>query len=300
MSTPPLHAEHHTRLHFRVPLLILTLLTALGALAGGLAMVMAPDGRLLGWTVAMLEGSPFPDYLGPGLILLVVIGVGHLVTSVGLLLRRRSALMLAAVGGVALSGWILVQVVMVGFFWLQVVMLAVGLTELVLGLLGHRAHAPSVAPEALRTAERFLVLGRVVFVGLSREPRSFSRQIADTMRRRGLDVIGVNPKEPRADDTVAHLSEVPDLYRRFVFVLVPASRSLEVVEEAIASGAQHLWFHQGAGPGCASPEALARAKAAGLDVVSGLCPFMLLDAEHWMHGLHRDLRLGAMARARPS
>lgn len=297
MSAPHPHA--HSRHHFRIPLLILTLFTALGALAGGLAMVMAPDGRLLGWTPAMLEGSPFRDYLGPGLLLLLVIGVGHLLASVGLLLRRRQALLLTAMGGAALSIWILVQVVLVGFFWLQVVMLGVGLVELGLGLLAWRARPPELAPDALRTVERFFVMGRVAFVGLSREPRSFSRQIADAMKRRGLDVIGVNPKEPRADDTVARLADIPDLERRFVFVLVPSSRSLEVVDEAIALHARHLWFHQGAGPSCASPEALARAKAAGLEVVSGLCPFMLLDAEHWMHGLHRDLRLGAMVRARP-
>ena len=351
MSAP--QSELHSRLHFRWPLIGLALFTALGAISGGLAMVVEPSGRLLGWTPAMLDGTPFGDYLGPGLILMLVLGVGHLVVSVGLLLGRRSALRLAALAGAALVIWILVQLGMIGFFWLQAVMLGVGVAELTLGLLAFRAHAPDIAPDALRMAERFLVLGRVAFVGLSREPHSFSRQLADAMKRHGLDVVGVNPKEPRASDvpmgerpltimetpmatrriarpspasavpsgsssgdppdpaaalrgpslpfssdTVSTLAEVPDLYRRFVFVLVPADHSLEVTREAIAAGARHVWFHQGAGPGCASAEALAAAQAAGLEVVSGLCPFMLLDADHWMHGLHRDLRLGALVRVR--
>lgn len=295
MSTPD--PTHHTRQHLRTPLICLAIFTALGALSGGLAMVMEPDGGLLGWTTAMLEGTPFHDYLGPGLLLFGVIGLGHAVAAVGLLLRRRWAVGLVAVEGAALSVWVLVQLGLIGFFWLQVVMLIVGLNELGLGLLAWRAHPSQIVPDEVRRAEHFLVLGRVAFVGLSREPRSFSRQIADTMKRRGLDVVGVNPKDNRGDDTVARLADIPDLYRRFVFILVPASRSLEVVEEAIANGAHHLWFHRGAGPGCASVEALARAKAAGLEVVSGLCPFMVLEPEHWMHGLHRDLRLGALVRA---
>jgi predicted CoA-binding protein len=292
MSTP------HVRLHFRMPLLILTIFTALGAISGGLGLLFAPDGHLLGWSPSMLATTPFHDYFIPGLMLLVVIGGGHALAAAGLIARRRVGLVSAAIAGAALTLWIVTQLALIGFFWLQALMLAIGLVEVALALLAWRAVPPAIAPEVTRVAERFMILGRAAFVGLSREPNAFSRQIAEAMKRRGIDVVGVNPKASPAEDMFAHLSDVPDLYRRFVFVLVPPSQSLEVVREAIAAGVRHLWFHQGAGPGSATPEAIAAARAAGLMVVEGLCPFMVLEPHHWMHGLHRDLRLGALGRSR--
>lgn len=282
--------------HFRVPLLVLAVFTALGAFAGGVGLLLAPDGHLLGWSVNMLEGTPFSDYTAPGLMLLVVLGGGHAAAAILLLGKRRTAPLWIAVAGVSLSVWILTQLVLIGFFWLQAVMLTIGLVEFGLGLLSWRAHAPAQTPDMMHQAERFLVLGKVAFVGLSRDDKSFSRQLSRAMTAHGLDVVGVNPKEPRAPDTVGSLLEVADLARRFVFVLVPSADALEVVKRTVAAHATHIWFHQGAGPGSDSPEALALAQSAGLAVVYGLCPFMLLEPRHWLHGLHRDLRLGALGR----
>src|SRR5690554_4630226 len=50
-------------------LIALLLLLAVNALAGGAALVAEPSGRLLGMPVSLLAGSPFEDYLVPGVIL---------------------------------------------------------------------------------------------------------------------------------------------------------------------------------------------------------------------------------------
>ncbi len=54
------------------------IILGLGALAGGLALVTAPDGSNMGFDVGLLAGSPFDDYLIPGLILGGLFGVGSL------------------------------------------------------------------------------------------------------------------------------------------------------------------------------------------------------------------------------
>ena len=48
---------------------------SLGALGGGGALTVSPGGQLLGMPRSMLTGSPFRDFLVPGLVLFFVLGV---------------------------------------------------------------------------------------------------------------------------------------------------------------------------------------------------------------------------------
>jgi len=89
----------------------LEIFVGLGALFGGGALVLAPDGRLLGIPTSLLAGSPFTSYLVPGIILFAVIGIGPLLAA-ALTFRRQAIAPLAAVAvGLALIGWITVEMV---------------------------------------------------------------------------------------------------------------------------------------------------------------------------------------------
>jgi hypothetical protein len=70
-------------------LIVLQVLLALGAMAGGAALVAAPDGSILQMPLSMLMYSPFPNYLIPGAILFTVLGIYPLV--VAYCLWRRPA-----------------------------------------------------------------------------------------------------------------------------------------------------------------------------------------------------------------
>ena len=83
----------------------------LGALFGGGALILAPDGHLLGMPVKLLAGSPFPSFLVPGIILFTLIGVAPLVAA-AITLRRQALAPLAAVAvGLMLIGWVSVEMV---------------------------------------------------------------------------------------------------------------------------------------------------------------------------------------------
>ena len=56
-------------------LFALLLFLSVGALAGGGALVAAPDGSALGVPVALLAGTPFPAYLVPGVLLFTFVGI---------------------------------------------------------------------------------------------------------------------------------------------------------------------------------------------------------------------------------
>lgn len=108
---------------------LLAVLAALGvtALFGGGQFLLDPSGSIVGMPTSALEGSPFPDYTVPGLVLFSVLGVLPLAVCYGLLARRRCAPTAAGLVGLATVAWIAVQGVIVGFgHWLQWLYLVVG------------------------------------------------------------------------------------------------------------------------------------------------------------------------------
>ena len=65
-------------------LLVLLVVQGIGAVGGGVALVAAPDGGILHMPAGNLHGSPFHDFLIPGIVLLVVLGMWPLAAAAGL------------------------------------------------------------------------------------------------------------------------------------------------------------------------------------------------------------------------
>lgn len=66
-------------------LVVLLVLWGLGAVAGGFTLASAKDGSGIGFELDLLEGTPFPDFLLPGLILL---GLGLAAVALAVVLAR--------------------------------------------------------------------------------------------------------------------------------------------------------------------------------------------------------------------
>ena len=107
----------------------------LGALVGGFMLVKDPSGSALGVPLSFLEGSPFPDFLIPGIFLLAVNGVGSMIGAVLSFTRRRYAQEIAIVLGAILVAWIVIQVVIIrSFSWMHILYFILGVVELGIGL----------------------------------------------------------------------------------------------------------------------------------------------------------------------
>ena len=60
-----------------------------GAMFGGLGLVIDPSGELIKMPISLLENSPFSNFLMPGIILLVMLGILPLVVSYALIRKRQ-------------------------------------------------------------------------------------------------------------------------------------------------------------------------------------------------------------------
>src|ERR1700730_7443229 len=90
---------------------VLEVFLGIGALFGGGALTLAPDGHLLGMPTSLLAGSPFSSFLVPGIILFTFVGIAPLIAA-AMTLRRQTFAPLAAVAvGLTLVGWVSVEMV---------------------------------------------------------------------------------------------------------------------------------------------------------------------------------------------
>jgi hypothetical protein len=130
-------------------LLVLLFFQGVSATPSGMMLVLDPSGERMQMPLTWLENSPFPNYLIPGLILSIVLGLGAFFVFICLLTlpdwgwmerinpfkRQHWAWTASAAFGLALMIWITVQVLMVSLgAWLQPFYFGVGLAILLLTL----------------------------------------------------------------------------------------------------------------------------------------------------------------------
>jgi len=71
-------------------LLFLLAFLGIGAIGGGGALIVSPDGKLIGMPLSMLNNSPFSNFLLPGIVLFLVIGVAPMLLIIALLKKPLS------------------------------------------------------------------------------------------------------------------------------------------------------------------------------------------------------------------
>jgi predicted CoA-binding protein len=146
-----------------------------------------------------------------------------------------------------------------------------------------------------QAAQMFLTHRRLAVVGVSRDPRDFSRTVVAELSRRGYDVVPVNPANQLAGGRSAKggfIRRVQDIVPpvQAALLMTPPAVTTEVVKDCADAGIRHVWMHQGVGRGAASPAAIAFCENHGISVVSGACPLMYLPETGFVHRAHRWCR----------
>jgi hypothetical protein len=114
---------------FRVIAIILLLFNALSALLGGWGLMSDPSGESLEMPLRFLDHSPFRNFLVPGIILFITNGILSLLFAVMALLKFMNYSWLVIFQGFILTGWLIIQIIMIRDFYgpLHVLYFAVGI-----------------------------------------------------------------------------------------------------------------------------------------------------------------------------
>lgn len=94
---------------------ILVLFQGASGIVGGTGLIIDPSGELLNIPITWLKGSPFPDYLIPGIILASILGIYPLIAFIGLLRRHDWAVTATRNLGFALIIWIATEIIVIGY-----------------------------------------------------------------------------------------------------------------------------------------------------------------------------------------
>lgn len=131
---------------YRIAVGFLTGFIALTAIGGGVALLTGAEGDR--FPLAWLQGTPFPDYTIPALVLAVVVGGSSLVACVAMIRGRRESVMASMLAGGVMIGYIVVEAIILkqeppGPTPIEVFYFSIGLAILLLAALARRAeHGP--------------------------------------------------------------------------------------------------------------------------------------------------------------
>jgi predicted CoA-binding protein len=141
--------------------------------------------------------------------------------------------------------------------------------------------------ERVRAAiDDFLSQKRIAVVGVSRNEREYNRGVFDELRKRGYDVVPVNPNAKEIGGAPCYES-VRAISPPVDGVLVMTSRGMTeaVVRECNEAGVHRIWI----GLGSDTPQAAEAGRQGGNAVIAGYCPYMFLPNAAWVHRLHGGL-----------
>ncbi len=127
---------------FRIILIFWTFFIGIGAVAGGLSMIIDPSGKVLGmdgmlpyFTALPFSDVLFRDFLFSGIALLIVNGVTNLTAAILLLAKKKIGVILGTVFGITLMLWICIQFYMFPLNFMSTAYFIFGALQAITGLL---------------------------------------------------------------------------------------------------------------------------------------------------------------------
>lgn len=144
---------------------------------------------------------------------------------------------------------------------------------------------------SLERIREFLGQKRLAIVGVSQQPKDFSRAVFREFRNRGYEVVPVNPaaKEIEGQQCFGSVREVQPPVSS-VLLMTPPAATEAVVRDCAGAGVERVWMFRGGGTGAVSPEAIRFCEANGIAVIPGECPFMFLPGASLIHRFHGFIR----------
>lgn len=132
------------------------------------------------------------------------------------------------------------------------------------------------------TIEDFLAKKRLAVVGVSRNPKDFTRSLFRELIHRGYDVVPVHPQAGDIEGipAVRTVQQATPAVEGALLLTKP-SVSSDVVKQCHEAGISSVWLYR------ATPGAADFCAGQGISLVEGECPFMYLPRPGFPHNVHK-------------
>jgi len=123
---------------FRSISIVLLFGLAINAIGGGLFLIIDPSGKAIQIPLDLLEGTPFTNYLIPGLVLFFAIGILSSVVAVLTILKKKYYPWFIILQGFILIGWLTIELILNMEFFspvLHYTLYTIGILLIVFGLI---------------------------------------------------------------------------------------------------------------------------------------------------------------------
>jgi len=112
----------------------LLVLTAVTSIYGAYHFITDPSGHSLGYSIQEIKGTPFKNYLIPGWLLLIFMGIGSVIACELTMEREKKYTHYIMIQGVICVTWVIVQIIMIQqFSGLQIAFLVIGIALSLIG-----------------------------------------------------------------------------------------------------------------------------------------------------------------------
>jgi len=133
----------------------------------------------------------------------------------------------------------------------------------------------------------FLEEPRFAFIGVSRDPKHFSRSLYAEFLKHEYTPVPVNARAEEIEG-VPCFADVRNIQPAVntALILTPPDQVFPAVRACREAGISTVWLYGIAGPKGLDPAVLGYCREQGIRVVDGYCPFMFLPRSPFFHKLH--------------
>lgn len=135
-----------------------------------------------------------------------------------------------------------------------------------------------------QSIENFFTSKNIAVVCVSRKSTKFGNAIYKGLKKKGLNVFGVNPnmETVEGDKCYKSLNDLEGKIDGIVNVVSP-NQTLQVVKEAYSIGVNNIWMQQGS----ETDEAINFCKENGINEIHKECILMLAEPVNSIHSFHK-------------
>ena len=130
----------------------------------------------------------------------------------------------------------------------------------------------------------FLLQQPIAVVGVSRNKNKFGNTVYQTLKKKGIKLIPVNPHLTHFDGDKCFSSIEtlpPDV--KALFINTPPESTIKIVESACKKGIQHMWLQQGS----TDDEVTKYLQGKDINYVADRCIMMFAEPVGSFHRIHK-------------